>query len=85
MKNIYKEVIQMKLRLRSPKWVAKKTSDVLSREVSREIGGDCCIKITEAEFGMKDKKVYARFSVEGDMDRVDFMEFVKMAIKGEGA
>lgn len=74
----------MKLRLRAPKFVAKKASEVVSEKVSAEIGGDCCIKITEAEFGMKDKKVYARFSMEGDMDRADFMNFIKMAMSGEG-
>lgn len=75
----------MKLKLRAPKFVAKKASEVVSEKVSAEIGGDCCIKITEAEFGMKDKKVYARFSVEGDMDRSDFMNLIKMAMSGEGA
>lgn len=75
----------MKLRIRAPKWAAKKTSEVVSKKISDEIGGDCCIKITEAEFGMKDKKVYARFSMEGDMDRSDFMNLIKMAMKGEGA
>lgn len=74
----------MKLKLRAPKFVAKKASEVVSEKVSAEIGGDCCIKITEAEFGMKDKKVYARFSMEGDMDRADFMNFIKMAMSGEG-
>ena len=74
----------MKLKLRAPKFVARKASEVVSEKVSAEIGGDCCIKITEAEFGMKDKKVYARFSMEGDMDRADFMNFIKMAMKGEG-
>ena len=74
----------MKLRVKSPKWVAKKTSEVVSEKISEEIGGDCCIKITEVEFGMKDKKVYARFSMEGDMDRSDFMNFIKMAMRGEG-
>lgn len=74
----------MKLRIRAPKFVAKKASDVISKQVSDEIGGDCCIKITEAEFGMKDKKVYARFSMEGDMDRSEFINFVKMAMRGEG-
>lgn len=74
----------MKLKLRAPKFVAKKASEVVSEKVSAEIGGDCCIKITEAEFGMKDKKVYSRFSVEGYMDRSDFMNFIKMAMNGEG-
>jgi hypothetical protein len=74
----------MKLKLRAPKFVARKASEVVSEKVSAEIGGDCCIKITEAEFGMKDKKVYARFSMEGDMDRADFMNFIKMAMSGEG-
>lgn len=74
----------MKLKLRAPKFVAKKASEVVSEKVSAEIGGDCCIKITEAEFGMKDKKVYARFSMEGDMDRADFMNFIKMAMSDEG-
>lgn len=75
----------MKLRLKAPKWVARKTSEAISKEVSKEIDGDCCIKIAEAEFGMKDKKVYARFAVEGDMDRSDFMKLIKMAMNGEGA
>lgn len=74
----------MKLRLKTPKFVAKKASEIVSEKISDEIGGDCCIKITDAEFGMKEKKVYARFSMEGDMDRADFMNFIKMAMRGEG-
>ena len=82
--NYFKEDTYMKLRIRTPKWAAKKASKVVSEKVSHEIGGDCCVKITEAEFGMKDKKVYARFAMEGDMDRSDFINFIKMAMKGEG-
>ena len=74
----------MKLRFRTPKFVAKKASEIVSEKVSEEIGGDCCIKITEAEFGMKDKKVYARFSMEGDIDRSEFMNLIKMVTAGEG-
>lgn len=71
----------MKLRIRTPKFVANKTSEVVSKKISEEIGGDCCVKITEAEFGMKDKKVYARFAMEGDIDRSDFMKLIKMAMQ----
>lgn len=74
----------MKLKLRAPKWAAKKASAVVSEKVSTEIGGDCSVKFTEAEFGMKGEKVYVRFSMEGDMDRADFMNFIKMAMSGEG-
>ena len=70
--------------IKAPNWAKRKTSKIVSEQISNEIGGDCCVKITEAEFGMKDKKVYARFAVEGDMDRSDFMELVKMAMRGEG-
>lgn len=70
----------MNLRFKAPKFVKRKTSEVISESVSTELGGDCCIKITEAEFGMKDKKVYARFAVEGDIDRSDFMKLIKMAM-----
>lgn len=70
----------MKLRLKAPNFVKRKTSEVVSEQISSELGGDCCIKITEAEFGMKDKKVYARFAMEGDMDRAEFMKLIKMAI-----
>ena len=70
----------MNLRFKAPKFVRRKTSETISKSVSNEIDGDCCIKITEAEFGMKDKKVYARFAVEGDMDRADFMKLIKMAM-----
>ena len=73
----------MKLKLRAPNFVARKASEVVSEKVSAEIGGDCCIKITEAEFGMKDKKVYSRFSMEGEMDRSDFVNFIKRAIRGQ--
>lgn len=71
----------MAIGIKAPNWAKRKTSKVVSEKVSNEIGGDCCIKITEAEIGMKDKKVYARFSVEGDMDRNEFMNFIKMAMR----
>lgn len=71
----------MKLRFRTPKFVARKASEVVSEKISEEIGGDCCIKITEAEFGMKGKQVYSRFAIEGDMNRSDFMKLIKMAMQ----
>lgn len=71
----------MAIGIKAPNFAKRKTSKILSEKVSEEIGGDCCIKITEAEFGMKNKKVYARFSVEGDMDRADFMNLIKMAMQ----
>lgn len=70
----------MNLRFKAPKFVKRKTSEVISESVSTELGGDCCVKITEAEFGMKDKQVYARFAIEGDMNRSDFMKLIKMAL-----
>ena len=70
----------MKLRLKAPNFVKRKTSEIVSEKISSELGGDCCIKITEAEFGMKDKKVYAHFAMEGDMDRAEFMKLIKMAL-----
>lgn len=68
----------MKLRIKSPKIVNKATSAVVSKQVSKELGGDCHIRFTEAEIGMKDGKVYAKFSVDGEMDRSDFMNLIKM-------
>lgn len=71
----------MCLGFRAPVWAKKATSKVVSKTVSKELGGDCYVKITEAEFGMKNKKVYAKFAIEGDMDRTDFMNLIKMAIR----
>lgn len=68
----------MKLKLKSPKIVNKATSTVVSKQVSKELGGDCHIRFTEAEVGVKDGKVYAKFSIDGEMDRSDFMKLVKM-------
>ena len=70
----------MKIRLNTPNFVKRKTSEFVSEKISNELGGECCIKITEAEFGMKDKKVYSRFAMEGDMDRTEFMKLIKMLI-----
>lgn len=68
----------MKLRFKSPKIVNKAASTVVSKEVSKELGGDCHIRFTEAEVGMKDGKVYAKFAIDGEMDRNDFMNLIKM-------
>lgn len=73
----------MKLKLKTPKIVNKATSTVVSKQVSKELGSDCHIRFTEAEVGMKDGKVYAKFAVDGEMDRSDFMRLVKM-FKEEG-
>jgi hypothetical protein len=72
----------MKLRFKSPKIVNKATSAVISKKVSNELDGDCHIRFNEAEIGMKSGKVYAKFSVEGEMDRKDFMKFIKMVKEG---
>lgn len=66
--------------IKAPNFAKRKTSKIISEKLSEEMGGDCCVKITEAEFGMKNKKVYARFAIEGDMDRSDFMKLIKMAM-----
>ena len=71
----------MKLRFKLPNFVMRKTSKVVSDNVSKELEGDCHIKINEAEIGMKDKKVYARFAIEGEMDRKDLMKLIKMAME----
>lgn len=67
--------------IKAPNFAKRKTSEILSRKVSDELGGDCCIKITECEIGMKDKKVYTRFAMEGDMDRAMLMDLIKMAMR----
>ena len=72
----------MKLRIKTPKIVNKATSTVVSKQVSKELGGDCHIRFTEAEVGIKDGKVYAKFSIDGEMDRKDFMNFIKMVREG---
>ena len=71
----------MKLRFNTPIFLKRKASEVISESVSRELEGDCHIRIHEAEIGMKDKKVYFNFSMEGDMDRSDIMKLIKMAMK----
>lgn len=71
----------MKLRFKAPEFVKRKTSETLSKTVSNDLEGDCHIRVNECEFGMKDKKVYARFSIEGDIDRSDFMKLIKMAMQ----
>lgn len=72
----------MKLRIKTPKIVNKATSAVVSKKVSKELGGDCRIKFNEAEIRIKDGKVYAKFAVDGEMDRKDFVKFVKMVREG---
>lgn len=68
----------MKLRFKSPKIANKVASNVVSEEVSKELGGDCRIRFTEAEFGLKDGKVYSKVAIDGEMDRKDFMRLIKM-------
>lgn len=72
----------MKLKLKSPKIVNKAASTVVSKSVSKELGGECHIRFTEAEIGMKDGKVYAKFSVDGEMNRQDFVKLIKMVMEG---
>ena len=73
----------MTLKIKPPEIVNKATSTAVSKKVSKELGGDCHIRFTEAEVGMKDGKVYAKFSVDGEMDRSDLMKLIKM-FKEEG-
>lgn len=70
----------MKLRIKSPKIANKAASNVVSKKMSEELGGDCHIRFTEAEIGMKGGKVYAKFAIDGEMDRKDFMNFIKMVM-----
>ena len=72
----------MNLKFKSPKIVNKATSAVVSKQVSKELGGDCHIRFTAAEVGMKDGRVYAKFTVDGEMDRSDFVKFIKMVKEG---
>ena len=72
----------MKLKFKSPKIVNKAASSVVSKQVSKELSGDCHIRFTEAEFGMKDGKVYCKLAIDGEMDRHDFMTFIKMVKEG---
>ena len=74
----------MKLKIKPPEIVNKATSTVVSKKVSKELGGDCRIRFTEAEVGMKDGRVYAKFSVDGEMDRSDLIKLIKM-FKEEGS
>lgn len=71
----------MKLRIKSPKIANKAASTVVSKQVSKELGGDCHIRFTEAEVGMKDGKVYAKFAIDGEMDQSDFVKLIKMAME----
>lgn len=68
----------MNLKLKAPKLAKKVTSDVVSKKASEELGGDCHIRFTEAEIGMRDGKVYAKFAIDGEINRADLMNFIKM-------
>lgn len=72
----------MKLKLKSPKIVNKAASTVVSKQVSKELDGECHIRFTEAEIGMRDGKVYAKLSVDGEMDRNDFVKLIEMVMEG---
>lgn len=70
----------MKLKFKAPNFLKRKASEVISETASRELEGDFHIRINEAEIGMRDKKAYFNFSIEGDMDRRDIMKLIKMAM-----
>lgn len=72
----------MKLKLKAPKVVERKTSETLSKSVSKELNGDCRIQLKDVELGMKDQKVYAHVTVDAEIDRADFVRFVKMVMEG---
>lgn len=72
----------MKLKLKAPKIVERKTSETLSKSVSKELNGDCRIQLKDVELGMKDQKVYAHVTVDAEIDRRDFMKLIKMVTEG---
>ena len=72
----------MKLKLKAPKVVERKTSEIMSEKVSEGLGGDCRIRLKDVEIGMKEGKVYAHATLDAEMDRRDFMKFIKMAMEG---
>lgn len=72
----------MNLRIKSPKIANKAASNVITKKVTKELDGDCHIRFTEAEIGMKDGKVYAKFALEGEMEKNDFIKLLKMAMEG---
>lgn len=68
----------MNLKFKMPKFAKNATSNVVSKKASEKLGGDCHIRFTEAEVGMRDGKVYAKFAVDGEMNRADLMHLIKM-------
>lgn len=72
----------MKLNLKAPKIVERKTSEIVSKKASKELGGDCRIQLKDVEIGMKEGKVYAHVTLNAEMDRGDFVKFIKMAMEG---
>lgn len=72
----------MKLKLKAPKIVERKTSGIVSEKVSEGLGGDCRIQLKDVEIGMKEGKVYAHATLDAEMDRCDFVRFIKMVVEG---
>lgn len=72
----------MKLKLKAPKIVEKKASETLSKSASRELNGDCRIQLKDVEIGMKDRKAYVHMNLDAEMDRSDFVKFIKMVMEG---
>lgn len=67
------------MKIKLPKFLKRRTSDAVSQIASKELGGDCHIRINECEIGIKSKKVYFRFSTDGEMELSDIMHLIVMA------
>jgi hypothetical protein len=73
----------MNLKLKAPKIAKNATSNIVSKKASEKLGGDCHIRFTEAEIGMRDGKVYAKFAIDGEMNRADLVNLIKMITSEE--
>lgn len=70
------------MKIKLPKFLKSKTSEIVSDAVSEELGGDCHIRLNEVEIGVKNKKAYFHFNAEGEMDIKDLIAVIKMANEG---
>lgn len=69
--------------MKLPKFLQRKASKSVSEIASSEFGRDCHVRIDNVELGVKDKKVYFRANLEGEMDVRDLIAVLKMSMADE--
>lgn len=70
------------MKIKLPNFMKRKTSEALSEITSKELGGDCHVRVNDCEIGVKNKKVYFHFNAEGEMELSDIINLIVLANEG---